>query len=282
MALSCTLMGSAVAVQFGAFDWLIFACAMLTTTALQILSNFANDYGDFKNGADALGDRQDRMLTSGAITEKQMKKGLILTSVIAFMLGLGLLLVSFSVSELVKLGILLLIGLGAIWAALKYTAGDNPYGYRGLGDLFVFLFFGLVGVVGTVYLYVHEVKMMHFIYAVIIGCFSVAVLNLNNMRDLVSDAQAGKITIPVRLGFAQAKIYHYLLLGTGWLGIARVALEQSNVGYFALLLPLGIQFKHFLTVKRCTIPKELDPELKKVALSTFLISILFFGFQFFS
>lgn len=277
LALSCTFMGSAVALEFGAFDALIFTFAILTTTALQILSNFANDYGDYKNGADTLANRQDRMLTSGAITEKQMKTGLILTSVASFVLGLGLLLVSFSLSELVELAVLLGIGLGAIWAALKYTAGDNPYGYRGLGDLFVFLFFGLVGVVGTVYLYVHQVKMLYFVYAVVIGCFSVAVLNLNNMRDIHSDAKAGKVTIPVRLGFIQAKVYHYLLIGTGWIGVLRVALEQSSSWYFMLLLPLGIQLKHLAKVKKCTDPKELDGELKKIALTTFLISLIFFG-----
>lgn len=276
LALSSTLMGSALAIKCDAFDWTIFGLAVLTTILLQVLSNYANDYGDYKNGADVVGERSDRMLASGAITEDQMRRGLVITSVFAFVSGCSLLYVSFSLGQIVQVAMMLVVGVGAIWAALKYTAGNNPYGYRGLGDVFVFLFFGLVGVLGTKYLYAQEIVSTDFLYALVIGLLSVAVLNLNNLRDIISDKASGKITIPVRLGFKKAKKYHLSLFVLAWLCVGVIGFMNItySIGFVVPILVLHVA--HLLLVQKCTEPKALDPELKKIALSTFVIALFFF------
>ena len=137
LALSCTLTGTALALSKTSFNGLIFGLAVLTTVLLQVLSNFANDYGDFRKGTDSRANRQDRALASGDITEVQMKKGLYLFSGLSFSSGVSLLLVSFNASELLFVGLMLIVGICSIWAAIKYTAGKGAYGYRGLGDVFV-------------------------------------------------------------------------------------------------------------------------------------------------
>ncbi len=283
LALSCTFTGSSLAAKLGQFDFYIFAFAILTTIFLQVLSNFANDYGDFKNGADLVKDRSDRMLSSGNISEKSMKIGLILTTVLTFFSGFILLHLSFGLNQWPTFLGMLLLGVGAIWAAIKYTTGSNPYGYKGLGDLFVFLFFGLVGVFGTQFLFCgfQTLYLSTFYYALIIGFLSVSVLNLNNLRDIETDALASKITIPVRLGFQKAKVYHYWLLFLSWLFLFLVIfLEYSHAKLF-LLLPVFFQINHLVVVKKCTQPQLLDSELKKVALSTFAISLILFVNSFF-
>lgn len=281
LALSCTIMGSALALMSGCFDWSIFLAAFLTTILLQVLSNFANDYGDYKNGADLIEGREDRMLSSGQITEQSMRKALVLTSILSFISGSFLLYLSFDVSQIVQLVVMLVLGLGAIWAALKYTAGDNPYGYRGLGDVFVFLFFGLVGVLGTYYLYSSELSMGNVQFALIIGFLSVAVLNLNNMRDIVSDEKAGKVTVPVRLGFNKAKNYHTFLLVSSWFLMLFYVIEGFDPYKLILFVPMIVQFKHLFFVLKCEESKLLDSELKKVALTTFLIAVIVFAVEYF-
>ena len=276
LALSCTLVGATLALQHGMFRWSIFALSILTTILLQVLSNFANDYGDFKNGADLVKGRGDRMLSSGQITESSMKTGLILTSILSFVSGLGLILVSFGFDQIFPILFMIALGLAAIWAALKYTAGSNPYGYRGLGDVFVFLFFGLVGVLGTQFLYQQSIHLESIPYALLIGFLSVAVLNLNNLRDIETDAQANKITIPVRLGFEKAKKYHVVLLVMAWLCLSFVVGVDFNVLKLIIVLPVLLQIKHLIFVLKCDEPQLLDAELKKVALSTFFISMLLF------
>jgi 1,4-dihydroxy-2-naphthoate polyprenyltransferase len=276
LALSCTLVGATLALQHGVFGWSIFALSILTTILLQVLSNFANDYGDFKNGADLIKGRGDRMLSSGQITESSMKTGLILTSVLSFLSGIALIFVSFGFGQILPVLFMIALGLAAIWAALKYTAGSNPYGYRGLGDVFVFLFFGLVGVLGTQFLYQQSVNLDSIPYALLIGFLSVAVLNLNNLRDIETDALANKITIPVRLGFKKAKQYHFALLIMAWLSLTFVITQDFNSYKLIVILPVLLQVKHLSFVIKCTEPQLLDTELKKVALSTFFIGVLLF------
>jgi len=181
---------------------------------LQVLANFANDYGDTQNGADnesRIG--PDRMIQSGVITTDGMKKAIIITIIATLISGIALLYVSFG-SALWNKEVLLLFGFGivSIIAALKYTAGDNPYGYRALGDLSVFLFFGILGVLGNYFLYTQTLDPLVILPAVTIGTLSMAVLNLNNMRDRPADAAVGKNTIPVYIGQNNAKVYHGALL----------------------------------------------------------------------
>ena len=274
LALSCTLAGTALAASKGAFDWKVFVLAALTTILLQVLSNFANDYGDFQKGTDQKADRQDRALASGEITASQMKSALYIFSGLSFISGVSLLAVSFSSQELLKVGAMLLLGLGAIWAAIKYTSGENAYGYRGLGDLFVFLFFGIVGVIGTQYLYTRDILWMDFLLAVVIGGLSVAVLNLNNLRDIHSDKEAGKITIPVRLGFARAKLYHVVIFCDVWMSLGLYSYFNFNRWLAVLVLPLLLHVVHLRKVFKENEPQNLDPELKKIALSTFFVAIV--------
>lgn len=277
LALSVIFMGSFLAASHNAFSWPILALAVTTTLFLQILSNLANDYGDSVHGADSA-DRigPQRSVQSGAITAANMKTAMFIFAGLSLASGIALIalaLMDLPVSYLVGFFVL---GLAAIAAAVKYTAGDNPYGYRGLGDVFVFLFFGLVGVVGSYFLYTKAMDWTILLPASAMGLLSTGVLNLNNMRDHVSDEKAGKITLPVRMGFARAKMYHTLLIT---LAIAAAAIyvalhfQKPNNLLFLISLPLFI--RHLTFVIRCTQPQLLDPELKKLALSTLLFCLLF-------
>ena len=253
----------------------IFVLALLTALALQIFSNLANDYGDFQNGADGK-DRvgPTRMVQSGNISAEQMKRGLYVAGAIAFALGVLLLNEVFVVKKnWLGFGIYLGVGISAIWAAFRYTAGKNPYGYKGLGDLFVFLFFGVVSVLSMSYFLSGKVGIIAILNTVIVGMLSMAVLHLNNLRDHISDAKAGKHTLVVKLGFEQGKKLHFIWLGAAFLAaVIEVFMTTSHYAFY--LLPFTILVVHAKKVYSCTNPQLLDSELKKVALSTFAIALL--------
>jgi 1,4-dihydroxy-2-naphthoate octaprenyltransferase len=257
------------------FSSSIFLLALLTALALQIFSNLANDYGDFQNGADGK-DRVGpaRMVQSGNISAQQMKRGLYVSGAIAFALGILLLNEVFVVKKnWLGFGIYLGVGISAIWAAFRYTAGKNPYGYKGLGDLFVFLFFGVVSVLSMSYFLSGKVGTIAILNTVIVGMLSMAVLHLNNLRDHVSDAKAGKHTLVVKLGFEKGKKLHFVWLGLAFLAaVAEVFITPSHYAFY--LLPFTILVVHAKKVYSCTNPQLLDSELKKVALSTFAIALL--------
>jgi 1,4-dihydroxy-2-naphthoate octaprenyltransferase len=167
------------------------------------------------------------------------------------------------------------LGIAAIVSAIRYTVGNSAYGYRGFGDLFVFIFFGLVSTLGVNFLYAKEVDPLLILPAVAIGLLSVGVLNLNNMRDQESDKKVGKNTIVVQMGPAKAKVYHYTLIITAMLAVVVFAiLSGYNFDQYLFLLAYIPLTKHLITVYKNQDPKLLDPELKKLALSTFLLSIL--------
>ena len=260
------------------FNWTIFTFLLLTTLFLQILSNLANDYGDAVKGTD--NDNRvgpERAIQSGIITAKEMKNGIIITSILSLVSGLYLLYLTFGDIFNLKFILFLVLGLLAIAAAIKYTVGKGAYGYRALGDFFVFIFFGLVGVGGSFYLLVKESFHFGILWSAIsMGAFCVMVLNLNNMRDRINDAASGKRTMAVILGFKGAKIYHYVLMiiGLSWPIILMLSVLKSP--YVLILLPiLIIHLVHLRTVIRIKEPADFDPELKKIALTTFLFSILF-------
>lgn len=260
------------------FNWSIFTFLLLTTLFLQILSNLANDYGDAVKGTD--NDNRvgpERAIQSGIITAKEMKNGIIITSILSLVSGLYLLYLTFGDILNLKFILFLVLGLLAIAAAIKYTVGKGAYGYRALGDFFVFIFFGLVGVGGSFYLLVKESFHFGILWSAIsMGAFCVMVLNLNNMRDRINDAASGKRTMAVILGFKGAKIYHYVLMiiGLSWPIIVMLSVLKSP--YVLILLPiLIIHLVHLRTVIRIKEPADFDPELKKIALTTFLFSILF-------
>lgn len=259
------------------FNWGIFTLTLLTTLLLQILSNLANDYGDSKKGADnenRIGPA--RAIQSGEITASAMLKAIILFSVLTLISGLVLLFLAFGENlNWTFLGFFLL-GVAAIAAAIKYTVGKGAYGYSGLGDLFVFIFFGLVGVIGSFYLQTKMFNLQIIFPAITMGCFSVAVLNLNNMRDRVNDEAVGKNTLVVKLGARNAKIYHGLLFLVAYAVFPIPALVRTGSWVLALALaPVAIiHLIHLIRVYKVCNPAEFDPELKKIALSSFLFSIL--------
>ncbi|CEN45808.1 1,4-dihydroxy-2-naphthoate octaprenyltransferase (fragment) [Capnocytophaga canis] len=162
-------------------------------------------------------------------------------------------------------------------AAIKYTVGKSAYGYRGFGDLFVFIFFGLVSVVGTYFLYLHQLDWKIFLPATSVGLLSVAVLNINNMRDYENDKAMGKNTLVVKMGSNLAKFYHYYLVVLAMLSMLVFSVLHLQTGwqlvYLLVFIPLAL---HLITVKNNKVLKNLDKELKKVALSTFFMSLLFF------
>jgi 1,4-dihydroxy-2-naphthoate octaprenyltransferase len=282
LALSSILMGSFLAAYHQAFKWEVLVLAALTTIFLQVLSNLSNDYGDSIHGADS-SEREGpvRAVQSGIIQLDEMKKAIILLSI--FSLISGLLLLYISLQDIKLFLLFLVFGLAAIWAAITYTAGSNPYGYVGLGDISVFVFFGLLGVAGSYYLHHLELSTDILWPAISLGCFSTAVLNINNIRDIESDKKAGKRSIPVRIGRKKAVNYNWLLLIIGNLSLIAFAWANQAWGSLLALLVLPLMIKVGKAVQTRTVAKELDPYLKKMAISTLLWVILFgSGLIFFS
>ena len=278
LSLSGIIVGTALARKHGYFEVGIFVLALLTTIGFQVTSNFANDYGDGVKGtdnADRIG--PSRALQSGLLSRPVLKKGIIVSSIISMLFALGLIYRAFGTEDLMYVLLFFLLGTLSIWAALKYTIGSNAYGYMGLGDVFVFLFFGLLGVLGSMFLYTKSLDWMALLPAVAIGFLCVGVLNLNNLRDVISDQKSGKNTLVVKMGFANGKRYHSALIITAFLCfLGYIFLEGISLfnAYFLLaFLPI---FIHLITVIRTHEPRELDGELKKLALSTFALAIMFY------
>lgn len=273
LSLSGIIIGSAYAYHQGFYDYRILGLALLTTLGLQILSNYANDYGDGIKGTDANRIGEKRMVAAGVITANQMKKAVIITASITLVLALFLIYVAFGKENFALSMIFILLGIGSIGAAIKYTVGSNAYGYNGLGDLFVFIFFGLVSVLGSNFLYTHFLDWKLVLPAAAIGLLSVAVLNLNNMRDIENDRIAGKRTLVVKMGLENAKIYHFSLFIVSL--ILMLAFSKIIKMTSIPILIVNILFiKHVDTVKKAKEYKDFDPELKKVALGTFVLSLL--------
>ncbi len=277
LSLSGIIVGSFLAYSNGFFNISILILSILTTVGFQVISNFANDYGDGVKGTD----NEDRIgpvraLQSGAISPKQMLNAIKITGMVTLLIALLLIYVSFGKENIFYSVLFFLLGIGSIAAAIKYTVGKNAYGYAGFGDIFVFLFFGLLSVCGSYFLYVHSLDYTIFFPAFSIGLLSVGVLNLNNMRDRESDAKAGKNTLIVKIGAKSAKYYHYYILIAAFLfALLYVIIHYQSPWQFIFVLAFIPVFKHLFTVYKNKNAKELDPELKKLALSTFLFSVLF-------
>jgi 1,4-dihydroxy-2-naphthoate octaprenyltransferase len=258
------------------FNWRIFGFAMLTTLGLQILSNFANDYGDGMKGTD----NEDRVgpkraIQSGAISPEAMKKAIIITSALTLISAMLLIYYAFSDTNLGYSLFYLVLGILAIVSAIRYTVGNTAYGYRGFGDVFVFIFFGLVSTLGVNFLYSKQLDLILFLPATAIGLLSVGVLNLNNMRDEASDRKSNKNTIVVKIGGVNAKKYHYFLVISAMvLVLVFAVLNNFHFDQYLFLLAYIPLTKHLISVYKNQEPKALDPELKKLALSTFGLSVL--------
>ena len=281
LAVSSILVGSALAIPWSrisstiTFRPVVVVLALLTAVLLQILSNLANDLGDHFHGADnAHRVGPQRAVQSGAIPPEIMKRAMVICGALAFTTGVTLIIYALGL-RLMTLAFFIL-GLLAIGAAVKYTFGKNPYGYTGLGDVSVFLFFGIIGVLGTHYLHARFINWQHALPAIAFGLLSAAVLNLNNMRDIVNDAASGKRTLVVRMGSARAKAYHAFLVIGAWTVLIAFTVAYAKgwtTWLFMLVLPgIIIHLKRVLTN---TEPRLLDPQLKTLAMTTFLTAILF-------
>lgn len=275
LALSSIMMGGFLAASVNAFQWDIFLLCVSTTIFLQILSNLANDYGDSVHGADSA-DRKgpSRAVQSGKISAMQMKAGIIVFVILSLVSGVSLLFIAFGFNWN---AILFFIGLGilSILAAVAYTVGERPYGYAGLGDISVFIFFGLIGVLGSLYLFTHELTWEYGLPAISCGLFATGVLNINNIRDIESDQKAGKFSIPVRIGKQKASLYHWSLSIAGLISaILFVLLNYTSSFQFLFLLSAPA----FILIGKNVQQKpsyELDPYLKFMALSTLFFVLLF-------
>ncbi len=279
LALASILMGSFLAAAKHQFSWSIFSLAVATTTFLQVLSNFANDYGDTVSGVDnAERTVATRAVQTGVITREQMRFAIILMSIVSFVTGSWLIAKGLAGTDLQT--VLMFFGLGAlsIVAAITYTVGKRPYGYMGLGDISVLIFFGWVGVLGTYFLHTKSMDWSLFLPATSCGLFAVGVLNINNIRDIESDTKTGKNSIPVRLGKDKAVIYHWFLLLTGFVcAVIYTLWVSANASWihwiFVITLPLLIKIGQGVSAGQK--PAEIDPFLKRMALTTLLFVITF-------
>jgi len=278
LSVSGIIVGAALAHVEGYTNIFIFSLAICTTIGFQVTSNFANDYGDGVKGTDnddRIGPK--RALQSGILTAKELKTGIIVSVLVNLVLSICLLLVAFGPDQIFLIVMFLLLAIASIWAAIKYTVGTSAYGYRGLGDIFVFLFFGLLAVLGSMYLFTHYLSFQAILPAITIGLLSTAVLNLNNLRDAVSDKKAGKNTIVVKIGFEKGKVYHLSLLIIAFLFLLLFTFlnYKSWINVVHLLVFILI-FTHANKIRKTEHPKDIDPELKKLALSTFLLALMFY------
>ena len=278
LSVSGVVVGTALANFYGNNDLLIFILALLTTIGFQVTSNFANDYGDGVKGTDnddRIGPK--RVLQSGLLTRKELKRGIVISVIISLILVVSVLYFAFGIEHIEYFALFVVLGILSIWAAIKYTVGTSAYGYRGLGDIFVFLFFGLLAVLGTLFLYSKSITGYAWLPAVTVGLFSTGVLNLNNLRDFESDKKANKNTMVVKMGFQNGKKYHYLLMCIAFISMLIFAAFNAQAWYhfipLAAFIPVGF---HTFKVYKIKEPRLLDPELKKLALSTFFFAILFY------
>ena len=286
LSLSGIIMGAFIAKwrlskEGGVWDWRIFALALLVTLLYQILSNFANDYGDGVKGTDKnrIGEAENRAVASGKITATQMRNAVILLSILSFAATVALLFVAFYPANIREFWIFIGLGIACILAAIGYTVGKKPYGYMGLGDIFVFIFFGLVSVCGSYFLFTKSFDYDILIPASAIGMLSMAVLNLNNMRDIESDALSGKKTLALRLGFKKAMIYEIVLLQLPILLMLAFLMyngfQEKGLYYPFIVMILIFPFmKLRRTIMKIQEPKLLDPFLKQVGILTFMMAIL--------
>lgn len=274
LSFSGIILGSLIALSKGNWDSGIFLYACLTTLFLQILANFANDYGDGVKGADndqRIGPK--RAVQAGYISQTAMKRAVILFSFLSFASALILIDRSFGADHPVTTVFFIVLIFACVYAAVKYTVGGNAYGYKGYGDISVFSFFGLISVQGTYFLYTHSLDLGVLLLGVAVGLLSVAVLNLNNMRDIESDRESGKYTLVVKIGLKKAKLYHFLLILLPFVsGSVFVFMNYKKFyqwSFLILLIPMLTHLKNVVAVTDC---KNFDPELKKVALVTLAYS----------
>ncbi len=278
LAAAGVILGSGLALHVGQFDLTSALLTLTTALLLQLLSNLANDLGDYVKGTDRTGGRVGpvRGVQSGKISPHQMKVGIGFTTLITMISGLVLLLRLFYTIGLVAIVVFLIVGFFSLLSALFYTLGHRPYGYKGWGDFFAFLFFGPIAVIGTYYLQAQSIDLRSIFPSFGMGLLSAMILNVNNMRDIDNDAISGKRTIAVRLGLKHAKVYHTILMLTMFASFLIYSLVYANTPWyrFGYVIVYVFQFVLLKQIFRRE-GRKLDPYLRKTALSAFLLSILF-------
>lgn len=276
LALSSILMGSFLAIASGIYSWTIICLSIVTTLFLQILSNLANDYGDGMKGTDnenRLGPK--RAIQSGEISPKEMRLGIVVFVLLSLISGIWLIIESLGSNWYMGL-LFFVLGIAAIAAAIKYTVGKKAYGYSGFGDIFVFLFFGLLAVLGTYFLNTHSINWAILFPSSSMGLLSVGVLNLNNMRDMENDANSGKKTMALILGYKFSKIYHFILITTAMIfAVVFVVIQYHSPWQFIFIISFPVMIKDLFEINKITDKSLLDPYLKKLAFSTLIFTLLF-------
>ena len=276
LSVSGILIGSCFSYYNGHFNWWILTLAILTTISLQVLSNLANDYGDGVKGTD----NEDRVgptraIQSGEITPDEMLDAIKFNIIVVIIFTLSLLWAAFGATQILFLLLFIILGGLSVYAALNYTMGDSPYGYRALGDVFVFIFFGLLSTIGSYVLYMQTVDHVVILPAIALGFLSMGVLNLNNMRDLKEDTKVRKITLAVKLGIKRAKQYHYfLIVGAMFISVVFSILYYVEPYNFLFLIAFIPFIVHLKKIKKAEKPDDFDSQLKILALSTFLFALL--------
>lgn len=279
LSLSGIFFGATVVLSVEKFDPSVFHWALVVTISLQVLSNFANDLGDGLKGTDnenRIGPK--RALQAGLLSARELKTGIV---VLVLLTGLAIYqLLQIANLNSTSYAVLAVLGALSIVAALTYTLGKKPYGYYGLGDFMVFFFFGGVAVFGTIVLFTPDIPLYAIGYTMTAGALSTAVLNLNNMRDHQSDKASGKNTLVVRMGVGRAKIYHYLLLITAYVGFTFSTIAVLGPNSIFLVLAFVFLIPHIQRVRKVEDYRNLDGELKKIALFCFVLSVVSFTIAF--
>lgn len=279
LSLSGIFFGATVVLSVEKFDPSVFHWALVVTISLQVLSNFANDLGDGLKGTDnenRIGPK--RALQAGLLSARELKTGIV---VLVLLTGLAIYqLLQIANLNSTSYAVLAVLGVLSIVAALTYTLGKKPYGYYGLGDFMVFFFFGGVAVLGTIVLFTLDIPLYAVGYTMTAGALSTAVLNLNNMRDHQSDKASGKNTLVVRMGVGRAKIYHYLLLITAYVGFTFSTIAVLGPNSIFLVLAFVFLIPHIQRVRKVEDYRNLDGELKKIALFCFVLSVVSFTIAF--
>lgn len=276
LAFSSIILGTCLASSHGHFNTLIFVLCLLTTLCYQVLSNYANDYGDGIKGTDAERVGEQRAVASGEISAAQMKKAVYLFAALSFVFGTSLsVLATSSLSIYITIGFVSL-GLLSIVAAITYTVGKRAYGYRGLGDISVLIFFGLVGVVGSYFLQTNSLNWPVFLPATSVGFLAIGVLNLNNMRDIETDKQHGKKTLAVKMGLKGAKVYHgFLIILAFDLAYVYNSIEKTGLWSNLYFISLPFLMINLFQVLRAQTSVQFEPLLKRLAITTLLFALTF-------
>ena len=273
LSISGILVGSSLAYNINSFDNIIFFLSIITAISFQVLSNFANDYGDGILGTDNQRIGPDRVIASGKLSLKELKKGIVINVFISITFSYSLIKYSFK-SDYFLILIFLILSISSIVAAIKYTMGKSPYGYHGLGDIFVFIFFGYVSVFGSFFLQTKIINYELFILSAIIGFLCVGVLNLNNIRDIENDSAMNKKTIPTRIGFSNSKIYQIFLILFSIVLTALFTFKfKPSYNYIFVVIGILPLVYHLFKVRQAKNPIEFKPLLKQLAVSNFFYSI---------